>query len=118
MAAADYSEDIASAVESITEAGITCKLSRAGATIDVPAVITEYKPVDIGKTDGSGKLILFGDKKVLIPGGLSRNPDTEQDRFIVPVCDIYPTGASFQIIDASPVGPSGQAIIWQLQVRK
>lgn len=117
MVAVDYTADIKGARKSIEDAGITCQLSRDGATFDVPAVITSYKASELGFQNTDGSMILRGDYKALIPGGLERNPDPEQDRFIIPSCDIFPDGKEMRIVFPNPTAPSGQAIIWELQIR-
>lgn len=114
---ADYTQDIAEARADIEEAGLICQLSRDGATIDVPTILTVFSEHDANFSNNSGDIILPSDRKAIIPGGLERNPDKELDRFIIPECDIYPDGADAQIVNAVPVAPSGQAIIWTLQLR-
>jgi hypothetical protein len=116
---ADYTSDIISARASIAEAGLMCKLVRAGNDdLDVPALLTAYARSELGFQDTSGQLILATDRKALIPGGLSRNPDSELDKFEIPVCDVYPNGDTVRIVIAKPLAVNGQAIIWELQLRK
>lgn len=118
MSMADYSKDIASARKDIADAGIMCQLSRDGATFDVPALILKIDPSKVGRSDGSGGLISWTDRTAMLPGGLERNPDPEQDRLIIPPCDIYPNGEDVRIVTATPLAPSGQAILWELLLRK
>jgi len=110
---ADYSEDIASATQSIAEAGFVCQLSIDGTAIDVPTVLTSIDPLIV-----DGNLIRWTDRSALIPGGLSLNPSLEQAKMIIPDCDLYPGGDTVRIVSAKPTAPSGVAIIWELLLRK
>lgn len=109
----DYAEDIAGARQSIIDAGIVCQLDRDGSAVDAPAVLTRVDPRLV-----DGDLIRFTDTSALLPGGLDRNPDEEQDRFVVPPCELFPDGDSLRIVKASPFAPNGQVIIWELVLRK
>jgi hypothetical protein len=110
---ADYTKDIQGAWNDIAEAGIMVQITRAGATIDVPLLFVAFNPSIV-----DGVIVMYTDRFAIIPGGLERNPDPEQDRIIVPPCDIYPDGANVQIRSARPMAPNGQAILWDLQLRK
>lgn len=110
---ADYSQDIVSARADIAEAGLVCQLVREGSGFDVPAVLTNVDPKLV-----DGDIIRFTDYAALLPGGLERNPDPEQDKLQVPACDLFPNGDLLRVVTAKPLAPSGQAIIWELVLRK
>lgn len=116
---ADYTKDQQSARLDIAAAGLVCQLDRAGDTIDVPALLTEFSRSEIGFANNDGDIILPSDRKAIIPGGLERNPNKQLDKFVIPPCELYPDGAdNVRIVDAVPLAPNGQVIIWTLQLRK
>lgn len=111
---ADYTSDIESARRDIEAAGIICQIDRDGATFDVPVLFGQFNPFTI-----DGNLILLTDIQATIPGGLERNPDnTEGDKLVIPPCDRFPNGDTIPIHRAKPLAPNGQAILWELQLRK
>lgn len=114
MNMADYSQEIIGARDAIVEAGILCALRRNAVTdLPVPVLLTKVDPKLV-----DGELIRFTDTSALLPGGLVRNPDPEVDKLVIPACDLFPTGDVLRIVTATPTAPSGEAIIWELVLRK
>lgn len=90
-----YSAVINRTVDSVTTA------------IPVTIVMTDYLP-----QDRDGSLVMQTDRKALLSAvGLSITPDPETDRLVE-------GGRNLQIVTVTPTAPAGEALLYELQVRR
>ena len=132
---ADYSEEIADAIEDIRDAGVLCTFERtsevipdaakpwrksdgAPVTCQAHGVLTEYKKSQQsqGFTAGSedSRDILPGDLILLVAGGDPGLTFRPAPRDYVTV----PNAGKFGVVDTFSVAPAGEDILLKLWIRK